>query len=113
MKRLIPARGRPGRQFIEPDPASGFLVTRFAPIEAGPRTFVLADRLAFCRFSYLEPRPTPPFQLWRPDWVRPYQLPLGIRIEMAPLDAQANGLQVSTVTSAISVTRIPGTEYAD
>jgi prepilin-type N-terminal cleavage/methylation domain-containing protein len=98
---------------VESDRTSGFQVTHFAPIGSGPHSFVLADRLAFCRFSYLEPRPIAPFRIWRPDWVRPDLLPLGIRIEMAPLNARANGLQVSTVTVPVNVTRVPGTDYVD
>jgi general secretion pathway protein J len=97
---------------IVPDPVSGMQRTLFAPITAGPRSFVLADRLAFCRFTYLVPRPEPPFQIWRPDWVPPH-LPIGIRIEMAPLDPQANGLQVTTVTAPVNVTLSPGKRYAD
>jgi prepilin-type N-terminal cleavage/methylation domain-containing protein len=98
--------------FIAPDLVTGLPVMRFAPITAGPGSFVLADRLAFCRFTYLQPLPMPPFQVWRPDW-QPPRLPLGIRIEMAPLDAQANGLQVTTVTAPLNVTRNPGTRYVD
>jgi hypothetical protein len=40
-------------------------------------------------------------------------LPLGIRIEMAPLDARANGLQVTTVTAPVNITLNPGKRYAD
>jgi hypothetical protein len=40
-------------------------------------------------------------------------LPLGIRIEMAPLDARSNALQVTTVTAPVNVTRTPGTNYVD
>lgn len=97
---------------IVPDPVTGISRTLFAPITAGPRSFVLADRLAFCRFTYLVPRPEPPFQIWRPDWVPP-RLPLGIRIEMAPLDPRANGLQVTTVTAPVNVTRTPGAPYVN
>jgi prepilin-type N-terminal cleavage/methylation domain-containing protein len=98
---------------IAPDPVTGLPGTRFAPITAGPGSFVLADRLAFCRFTYLVALPERPFQIWRPDWGEPYRLPLGIRIEMAPLDARANGLQVTTVTAPVNVTRNPGTRYVD
>jgi len=70
---------------IEQD-VTGPQIIRFAPIVPGPQSFVLADRLAYCRFSWLEPRREPPFQLWRPDWVQPQLLPLAVRIELAPLD---------------------------
>ncbi len=42
---------------IEADPASGQPVPQFAPVAPGPQSFVLADRLAFCRFLYLQPLP--------------------------------------------------------
>jgi prepilin-type N-terminal cleavage/methylation domain-containing protein len=90
---------------IEPDPATGRALAHFVPIEAGPRSFVLADRLAYCRFSYLGAIPRPPFQVWLPGWPAGEQLALGVRVEMAPLDPQANGLQVSSVTAPINVTR--------
>ena len=69
---------------------------------------MLADRLAYCRFSYLQPLPTPPFQIWRPDWILQQQLPQGIRIDMAPLDPSPADLHVSSVTVALHVNRTPG-----
>lgn len=97
---------------IEQDP-SGPPIVRFAPILPGPQSFVLADRLAYCRFSWLEPRREPPFQLWRPDWVQPQILPLAVRIEMAPLDSGPADLRIGTVTVPFNVNRFPGTDYAD
>ncbi|MGD1072342.1 MAG: prepilin-type N-terminal cleavage/methylation domain-containing protein [Bryobacteraceae bacterium] len=85
----------------------------FAPILPNPQSFVLADRLAFCRFSYLEPRYVAPFRIWRPDWIQPQQLPLGIRIEMAPLDTTPAELHVSTVTVPLTVNLQPGSTYSD
>jgi general secretion pathway protein J len=99
---------------IEQDPASGAQIVRFVPVAPGPDSFVLADKLAYCRFSYLQPLPEPPFEMWRPDWVIPQQLPLGIRIEMAPLDAEnSSELRIGTVTVPLNVNRTPGTNYAD
>jgi hypothetical protein len=85
----------------------------YAPVMAGSQSFVLADRLAFCRFSYLQPLPVEPFQLWRPDWVQRQMLPQGVRIEMAPLDTSPADLHVSTVTVPLHVNTTPGTAYAD
>jgi type II secretory pathway pseudopilin PulG len=96
-----------------PDPASGRVVAHYAPIAAGPGSFVLADRLRFCRFSYLEQMPIPPFQIWRPDWLSSDRLPGGIRIEMAPLDTTPADLHVTTVTVPLHVNRTPATHYAD
>ena len=85
----------------------------FVPVVPGPQSFVLADRLEYCRFAYLEPKFEPPFQIWRPDWVQPRLLPQGIRIDMAPLDATPPDLHVSSVTVPLNVNRIPETIYAD
>ncbi|HTA44150.1 MAG TPA: prepilin-type N-terminal cleavage/methylation domain-containing protein [Bryobacteraceae bacterium] len=98
---------------IEQDQSSGRRIVHFTAVASGPKSFVLADRLAFCRFSYLEPLFQAPFQLWRPDWVQTQRLPQAIRIEMAPLDATPQGLHVTTVTAPVNVTRMPGVGYAD
>jgi prepilin-type N-terminal cleavage/methylation domain-containing protein len=98
---------------IETDPASGQGVPQFVSVAPGPQSFVLADRLAFCRFLYLQPLPEAPFQLWRPDWDMPARLPLAMRIEMAPLDTGASGLHVNTVTVPLHVKRNAGSPYAD
>lgn len=98
---------------IEQDASAGRQIVQFAPVPPGPQSFVLADRLAFCRFWYLQPLQKAPFQIWRPDWEQPQRLPLGIRIEMAPLDAGANGLHVTTVTVPLSVNGTPGSVYVD
>jgi hypothetical protein len=95
---------------VEPGPLGQ--VIHFAPILAGSDSFVLADKLAYCRFSYLEPRFEPPFQLWRPDWVRS-DLPLGIRIEMEPLDNGPAELHMSTITLSLPVNRATNLWYYD
>ncbi len=89
-------------------------IVHYVPVQPGSQSFVLADRLAYCRFSWLEPRLIPPYQVWRPDWVQPQLLPLAVRIEMAPLDSDRPAdLHISTVTVPFNVNRIPGTLYAD
>jgi len=93
---------------IEPDNT-----VHFMPVVAGPNSFVLADRLAYCRFWYLQQIYGPPFQIWRQDWPPRPQLPLGIRIDMAPLDPSPADLHVSTVTVALHVNLTPGETYAD
>jgi prepilin-type N-terminal cleavage/methylation domain-containing protein len=84
----------------------------FAPIVPGSDSFVLADQLSYCRFTYLEPRPEPPFRVWRPDWEL-RSLPLGIRIEMAPLDTGPSELHVTSITMPLSVNRDTGANYVD
>ena len=102
-----------GRGF---DPALGVTVPLFRPVKAGPHSFVLADKLAGCRFLYLEaPPPGAPAlapDRWRPNWVAPLW-PLGIRVEMAPLDADPTRLQPVAITAPIRVKRSPEVKYGD
>ena len=98
---------------LDQDPVTHQAITHYVPIEPGPQSFVLADRLRYCRFRYLEPLRLAPFQNWREDWVRPDVMPLGMRIEMAPLDSTAADLHVSTVTMKFNINSAPGAQYAD
>ena len=88
-------------------------VPHFTPIVAGSQSFVLADRLAYCRFTYLEPRFQPPFQIWRPDWVAPWIPPRGVRIDMAPLDKTPGEPGIVTATIPIRVNRTLEVLYSD
>ncbi len=85
----------------------------FAQLSPDSHSFVLADRLAYCRFSYLEPKYEAPYQVWRQDWVLRQKLPQGIRIDMAPLDTASPDLHVSSITAALHINRTPGETYAD
>jgi hypothetical protein len=82
-------------------------------VEAGSQSFVLADRLAYCRFSYLELRYEAPFRVWRTDFPLVNAFPMAVRIEMAPLDQKPGELHVTTVTVPFALNGIPGTNYAD
>jgi len=82
----------------------------FLPVETGPRSFVLADRLATCRLWYREALPDPPFERWLPAWGNPL-LPSAIRIEMAPLPSDKMRLPLVTVTAPIRITRDPRMNY--
>jgi hypothetical protein len=97
---------------VESDPAGGAQVIVFAPIEPGAKSFVLADKLAYCRFSYLEQRYEAPFRVWQFNWART-TLPVGIRIDMAPLDAAPAELHMSTVTASLPVNRATDIWYYD
>jgi hypothetical protein len=127
--QVIPGEGNVGvRLIVNETPYTGALqaglfvegiesgplgqVVRFVPIHADSNSFVLADKLEYCRFSYLEPQFEPPFQIWRPDWVRA-DLPLGIRIEMEPLNHTPAEIQMSTVTVSMPVNRATNLWYYD
>ena len=78
-----------------------------------PQSFVVADRLAYCRFSYRavdpeSPRPGP----WVPEWNAAI-LPAGVRVEMAPLEADPAHLPILTVTARIPITRDPSFNNRD
>lgn len=84
---------------------------QYPPIQAGPGSFVLADRLAYCRFLYREFQP-PDQQRWLPAWPG-ITWPTGVRIEMAPLEAQPSRPPLVSITAPVRVTRMPFQQYAD
>jgi prepilin-type N-terminal cleavage/methylation domain-containing protein len=79
---------------------------RFAPINIGPESFVLADKLAYCRFTFRDPGTPPHPPVWVERWIKPV-LPNAIRIEMAPLAPDLGRLQPVTLTLPVHVTRLP------
>ena len=86
---------------------------QFPPPSPSPQSFVLADQLAYCRFSYLAPAPNPGQpEVWTPTW-RARILPRAVRIEMAPLAADASQVQPISVTAPIYLHRDPEIPYAD
>jgi hypothetical protein len=98
---------------MAPDPATGISMPHFLPVNAGPNSFVLADKLAFCRFSYLwQPvKPNDPI-VWSPvalnsGW------PVAVRVEMAPLLIDPSVLQPLTVTAALHLHLSPTIPYGD
>jgi type II secretory pathway component PulJ len=91
---------------VAPDPLTGAPVPRFTPIEIGSNSFVLADKLSYCRFSYRQLVPPPDLAKWVTRWTQPI-LPNAIRIEMAPLVPDPGRLQPVTMTIPVRVTRPP------
>lgn len=83
---------------------------RFVPISVGPGSFVIADKLAYCRFAFRDPRQPGQTPIWVPRWTKPV-LPNAIRIEMAPLAPDLGRLQPVTLTFPIHVTRLPLEHY--
>jgi type II secretory pathway component PulJ len=95
---------------LGPDPITGARVPIFVPIQIGAGSFVLADKLAFCRFSFRDTAPPPDFFKWIIRWTKPV-LPSAIRIEMAPLKPDPALLQPVTLTVPVRVTRHPTENY--
>ncbi len=90
----------------------GGLMTMFRPIEVGPQSFILADKLASCRFLYREARPKPEYQRWVEQWVK-QQWPSSIRIEMNPLSTEPGQLKMMTITAPVLVNKSPLDVYED
>jgi prepilin-type N-terminal cleavage/methylation domain-containing protein len=114
--QVIPADGGGVRLIVNEHLYSGPASTVpycASPAQANPQSFVLADRLEYCRFMYHEMIPESPAAAnWIPLWNRP-NLPSAVRIEMAPLIAEPSRLPVLNVTVPIHITREVGAPYED
>ena len=97
---------------IGPDPATGVSSPIFRPAEPNPRSFVLADKLAYCRFVYRETIPQPASERWLAIWIK-QELPTAIRIEMGALEPSPASLHVMSVTLPVRIDRDAMRKYAD
>ncbi len=96
-----------------PDPQTGIRVPQFAPVVASPRSFVLADHLASCRFRYLmQPQDPKLLPVWNDTWIRP-GWPLAVGIDMTPEERDASRLQPISVVAPVRVRRSPEVVYDD
>jgi prepilin-type N-terminal cleavage/methylation domain-containing protein len=93
-----------------PDPATRGPVLR--PPAPTPASFILADKLAYCRLSYLVNDPRTRIRAWMP---RPIggRLPEAVRVEMAPIEPDPARLQMATLTLPVRVNRNPDITYED
>ncbi len=98
-----------------PDPVLGIIVPRFPPEpQASPNSFVLADKLAFCKLEYYVKSKDPniPDPLWVPratglGW------PMAIRVDMGPLQPDLSKLQPLSVVAQVHLHRAPDIPYVD
>jgi prepilin-type N-terminal cleavage/methylation domain-containing protein len=84
------------------------------PTRASAQTFVLADKLAFCRFSYYSPSNQmyqPP--AWQAAWAAKGGWPLAVRIDMAPAQSDPSRLQPISATAPLHIRRDPDKVYTD
>ncbi len=103
--------------FCTGSPPSELAPADVAPSDASSTaedTYVLADHLAYCRFSYHEPYDINAFVEtdWLPLWNRQL-LPAAIRIEMQAASPAAGGLPFVGVTVPLHVTRDPFAQFED
>ena len=92
------------------DPDRGITMGVFRPIPVGPGSFVLADKLAYCRFSYRDFQPPPLGERWLPEWPLG-KWPTAVRIEMAPLGPDPAKLPLMSLTVPVRVNRQPYETY--
>ena len=86
---------------------------QFVPVNAGALSFVLADKLAYCRFGYLMPAAGPgQAPQWKQVWTA-QTWPLAVRIDMAPLEADPSRVQPISVVAPVMVHRSPEIRYED
>lgn len=92
---------------LAPDPLTGRPGILWRPVVVGPRSFVLADKLAFCRFAYKEERPPAEPDIWHPKWPIYTDTPAAVRIDMAPFLPDPGQLQVPPVVMTFHPNRKP------
>jgi len=95
---------------LQREPEGG-LRPQWLPPSIGGSSFVLADKLAYCRFTYREPVPGPPFERWTPRasgrvW------PTAVRVEMQRLDARPNQLPALNLTVPLRAQKMPDVDYS-
>jgi hypothetical protein len=88
----------------------GVRIPIFPPIQTGTGSFVLADRLAYCRFRFREVLPLPARQRWVEQWILP-RWPSAVRIEMQSLEAGSARVPMLSITAPIRVNEPPGGRY--
>lgn len=93
------------------EPVPGGVFIHYAPAVAGARSFIVADKLRKCEFTYLERRPIAPLDVWHDNWVRQDVLPNAVRIEMEPLDGSTKELRVFSMTVPMVITAVAGQSY--
>jgi prepilin-type N-terminal cleavage/methylation domain-containing protein len=119
--QVIPAEGGGVRLIVNeflytgPTSLSPFCIdNQFQPGQAQPDSFVLADRLAYCRILYQQRPPDlpPTGGKWIDLWNTP-ELPAAVRFDMAPLIVDPARLPLLSVTVPIHITREVLSPYVD
>ncbi len=90
---------------------TGAMAPQFLPVQIGPGSFVLEDKLAFCHFSYRYLAPAAAnaqtlLATWLPHWSKPL-LPTAVGIDMAPLEPDSARVQPLALEIPIHVTKDP------
>jgi prepilin-type N-terminal cleavage/methylation domain-containing protein len=97
---LVPAEG-------------GGQVAQFTPIQVGGYSFVLADKLAGCRFEYLREGNQPLPTTWIDSWMEQFKWPLAVRILLRPMVSNPSILQPTSLTVPVPANPVPGYKYQE
>lgn len=95
-----------------PDPVLGRPLTIFKPVEARATSFVLADKLAHCRFAFKQEQTPPAPDLWHPRWTLD-TTPAAVLVDLAPLEPDPAKLQVPQIVAPFRPTRHAFSVYSD
>lgn len=110
----LPYTGPEGAGFLcqpaQPAADLDAVLPAFPPPQPSPQSFVLADRLASCRFSYLQDDLINPPE-WLPAWRRMDLWPAAVRVEMQPLEPASSPLPALVITVRIRPNRMAGERY--
>lgn len=85
----------------------------FGDVAVKPDSFVIADKLQYCRLVYRQTMPPPEVERWLPEWTVADRLPSAIRIEMAPLKPDPARVQNGTVTVPVRINKWLMAPYYD
>jgi type II secretory pathway component PulJ len=96
------------------DPLADGVMLSFRPVAIGNFSFVLADKLAYCRFFYKEEKGNQAelTEKWMPTWHK-QRVPSAIHVEMGPLSPDPSKLQLLDFTAPVRVNRDPLMKYGD
>jgi hypothetical protein len=98
------------------DRSNGAILPQFIPVQASEKSFVLADKLAYCRFSYeweiLDKNQPPKPPVWSATALN-NMWPMAIRVEMAPMVPNPAILQPLTITAPVHIHVFPDIGYDD
>lgn len=94
------------------DSITGQPYLKFLPVGVNERSFVLADKLGYCRFLYKRFDPIKKTDSWFPRWTFD-DLPSAIRVEMQPLAPTPGAVPLLTVTMPVHINRDLMTTFED
>ena len=100
-------------QFFGPSSTQRFCGPDAPPPQSGPRSFILADRLASCAITYQDRiQDSVLHGPWLTVWAKP-NLPAAVHVEIAPLETDAGNLPLVSVTVPLHVNREVLAPYVD